>query len=139
MKLRTAPLIIVLTHLAILLWHGAAHSHLAIGTNFWQTVFIALVIFAGPVLALVLFWTRLQQAGTALMGVAMAGSLVFGVVYHFIIAGPDNVNSMNSSGWGGMFRTTAVLLAVVEAFACGWSMWVLKGNAGQRVGLERMK
>src|SRR5829696_6758690 len=57
----------------------------------WQLAFIALVIFAAPVVAAVLLWTRYRVTGAWLLVASMAGSLVFGLLYHFLVPGSDNV------------------------------------------------
>jgi hypothetical protein len=41
--------------------------------------------------------------------------LLFGVFYHFIAAGPDNVASVPQHPWSYTFQLTAVLLAASEA------------------------
>jgi hypothetical protein len=45
----------------------------------------------------------------------MAGSFVFGLFYHFIAAGPDNVNFLGVHPWSSTFLWSAVFLALVEA------------------------
>jgi hypothetical protein len=131
MNMKTTGTLIVLLRLAILFAHGAAHTHLHIDTNAWQTAFIASVIFAGPILASILLWTRMQRLGLVLLGLTMAGSFVFGLYFHFIAAGPDNAAGLSNAGWGGMFRATSVLLAITEAFACFWCAWALKRRESQ--------
>lgn len=121
---------IVLLHLVVLFCHGAAHQHLGISANPWQTAFIASIIFVGPVFALILTWARRQKAGVVLLGLTMAGSLVFGLFYHFVAPGPDNACSLSNAGWGGIFRTTSVLLAVIEAAACSWCILVMRRTRG---------
>lgn len=123
--IRNIGTLIVLIHFVVLLGHGAGHAHLQIGMMGWQSVFIAVVIFAAPVLAAVLLWTSRQRAGVYLLGAAMAASLLFGLRYHFIAAGADNVLAMAALPWSASFRVTAALLAIVEGLACGWSAWIL--------------
>lgn len=127
-RTRNTGTLIVLAHLAILLAHGSGHAHLGIGTNAWQSGFIAIVIFAGPLIAMVLLWMRLQMAGVLLLGTAMAGALVFGLYYHFVASGADNALGLRQSDWSTAFLATAVLLAVVEAVACGWCFLVLRSR-----------
>jgi hypothetical protein len=111
---------LVLTHLAVLLGHGAAHAHLQIGTNQWQSAFIAVVIFAGPLFATGFIWAG-WRAGLILFGLSFAGSFVFGVYYHFILAGRDNVFSAGHTRWGICFGMTALALASLELMGCVWS------------------
>jgi len=127
-RIRNAGTLIVLAHLAIVLVHGSGHTHLGIGTNRWQTVFIAIVILAGPLLSMVLLWTRLQRAGSLLLGVTMAGALAFGLYYHFIAPGADNALELGQSGWSTVFLITSVLLAIVEAMGFVWSVLALRSG-----------
>lgn len=57
----------------------------------WQLAYIVVVIYAAPVFAAVLLWTRYCLAGAWLLVASMAGSLVFGLLYHFLLPGSDNV------------------------------------------------
>lgn len=127
-RTRNTGTLIVLAHLAVLLAHGSGHAHLGIGTNAWQSAFIAIVIFALPLIAMVLLWTRVQMAGVLLLGSAMAGALAFGLYYHFVATGADNALGLRQSDWSTAFLATAVLLAVVEAVACGWCFLVLRSR-----------
>ena len=55
----------------------------------------------------------------------MAGSLVFGLVNHFVLASPDHVAHV-SPEWRPLFATTAVLLAVTEAIGSGLAIRVVR-------------
>jgi uncharacterized membrane protein YbjE (DUF340 family) len=65
------------------------------------------------------------RLGARLIAVTMTGALVFGLVNHFVIPGPDHVAHVvaSSRGW---FETTAALLVITEAagawlgMAYGW-------------------
>jgi hypothetical protein len=46
----------------------------------------------------------------------MAGALIFGVVNHFVLSRPDHVAHVDSQ-WRALFATTAVLMAITEAWA----------------------
>ena len=120
-----AATLLVLLHFAVLVAHGGAHSHLNIGVSTWQKAFIAMVIFVAPLIATLMLWTRVRKPGVILLGLSLAGSLVFGVSYHFLIAGPDNTLGPYHSAWGSAFRATAVLLALIEAAGLAWCIWLL--------------
>jgi hypothetical protein len=108
---------IVVVHFAINVAHGIAHQHLAIGVNAFQKVFVAAVIVVAPFYAAYLIWKRSMRAGGALLAVSMAGALVFGVYYHFILPGPDHVTHINlpiSLDMRDIFDVSAVLLALFE-------------------------
>ena len=124
-SIRMAAIAIVLLHLAISIPHGMAHSDLHIQMQLWQNLYILIVITALPLLAAVLIWIR-PRRGFLLLLCSMVGSFPFGVFYHFIAAGPDNVASLPAHSSTMTFQWTAVLLAVVEATgiviaALGWS------------------
>jgi hypothetical protein len=121
-----AATLLVLANFAVLVAHGSAHSHLNIGVGTWQKAFIAIIIFVVPLIATMMLWTRVRKLGVMLLGLSLAGSLVFGVSYHFLIAGSDNALGPYHSGWGSVFRATAVLLALIEAAGFAWSVWALR-------------
>jgi hypothetical protein len=104
----------VLVHLLINLRHGAAHAELHIGLGVAGQLFVAVVIPISPLVAMVLLWTRHQRVGLMLLAVSMAGSLVFGVVNHFVMPGPDQVGQQGSGQWSATFAVTAWLLAITE-------------------------
>ena len=62
-KIRNNGTLIVLVHIAALLGHASSHVHLTIGVDTWQSAFIAIVIFAAPLFAMILLWMRFLTAG----------------------------------------------------------------------------
>src|SRR5205809_3782335 len=104
---------IVLGHLVVNLVHGAAHSGAQIPMTLAANLFIWVVILAGPLAGLWLIRSR-PVAGGWMIAATMAGSLVFGVVNHFVIVSPDHVSHV-AAEWRTLFEVTAVLLAVLEA------------------------
>lgn len=118
--------VIVLLHFAVLLVHGAGHKHLSINMSGWENAFIAMVIFASPLVAMGLLFLRRQKAGAILLGLSLLGALVFGVWYHFIVPGSDNVFGMAGGAWERSFFVSSVLLAATEAAGCLWSFWALR-------------
>jgi CHASE2 domain-containing sensor protein len=106
----------VLLHLLIVTPHSIAHTVLHIEMNSWQNIYILLVILLAPILSALLLWKR-SKLGFILLTVSMAASFVFGVYYHFIAVGPDNVASLHEGPWATTFSTSAVLLAAIELFA----------------------
>jgi hypothetical protein len=108
---------IVLIHFAINVAHGIAHTHLAIGLNAFQKIFVAVVIVVAPVYAAYLIWKGNLRTGGALLTLSMAGALAFGVYYHFILPGPDQVTHINppvSLEMRDIFDVSAVFLALFE-------------------------
>ncbi|MGH9745794.1 MAG: hypothetical protein ACRD59_06755 [Candidatus Acidiferrales bacterium] len=108
---------IVLIHLALNIIHGMAHGRLAIGLDAFQKLFVAIVILVAPLLAAYLIWKGRLRDGGALLAISMAGALLFGVYFHFVLPGPDHVTHINlplSFDMRDIFDVTAVLLALFE-------------------------
>jgi hypothetical protein len=120
-----AATLLVLVHFAVLVAHGSAHSHLNIGVSTWQKAFIAVIIFLVPFIATMMLWTRVRKFGVILLGLSLAGSLAFGVSYHFLIPGPDNALGHYPSHWSSVFRATAILLGLIEVAGLAWCIWAL--------------
>ena len=106
---------IVLVHLLVNLVHGAAHRELHIDLSAAEKLFVAVVILAGPLLAMALLWTQWQRLGLGLLALTMAGSLVFGLYHHFVAMGPDHVGAQVAGFWGTTFVVTACVLFLAEA------------------------
>ena len=108
--------IAVVAHLIVNLAHGHAHTRLGVGLNAFQTLYVFGVILIAPLVALVLSFTRLARAGAWLLLLSMLGSLIFGVLYHYVIISPDNVAYLPVGSARDLFRISAMLLFVTEAF-----------------------
>lgn len=113
---RVAIAVFVAIHLAVNLWHGNAHTELAIGLPPAKTVFVLVVILIAPVVAALLVWTRYAQAGVWMFFLSMLGALLFGVYHHYILVSPDNVAHLPSGSVDARsaFITSAAALALLE-------------------------
>jgi len=97
--------------------HGRAHATLGVGLSSWQKVYVGVVILIAPLVAMVvLLWTRYDRLGLWLLVVSMAASLIFGVIYHYVVISPDHVSHLPPGDAQGMFRTTAMLIILTELF-----------------------
>ena len=116
----------VLAHLVVSMVHGRAHERLAVGLSNWQNLYVLIVIVIAPLIAMVLIWTRLARIGLLLLVISMAGSLVFGVAYHYVVISLDHVSHLPPGDAQGLFRTTALLLVLTElsGILVGW--WGLR-------------
>src|SRR6185312_3046254 len=114
--------VIVLAHLVVAIVHGWAHQSLMIGLTTNQQLFIIIVIIAAPLVAMVLSWTQAANTSATLLGLSMLGSLVFGVVNHYVIASPDHVSHLPGVPAALAFKVTAALLVITEVLGClaGW-------------------
>ena len=113
---RSLAIVAVLLHLLVTLLHGHAHTELRIGLSEWQQLFVIVVILVAPLIAASLLLTRYARLGLWLMVVAMAGSLIFGVYFHYVAISPDHVSHLPPGDSQGTFRLTALLLMVTELF-----------------------
>ena len=104
---------IVALHLVIAIVHGAAHDGAQVAMPRAANLFVFIVILGGPLAGVALLW-RAPRLGGPLVAVTMAGSLLFGVVNHFVLPSPDHVAQVAAT-WRTLFTATAVLLALTEA------------------------
>jgi hypothetical protein len=107
--------VVVLSHLAVNLLHGRAHTELGVGLTSWQQFYVVVVILVAPLVALLLMWTKYSRAGLWLLLASMLGSLIFGACYHYIIVSSDHVAHLPPGEARGLFRVTALLLLITEA------------------------
>jgi hypothetical protein len=104
---------VVVLHLAISVVHGQAHAGAAIPLPLASTLFVYIVILAGPLAGLALTRWR-PVAGAWIVAASLGGALVFGLINHFVVAGPDHVDHV-AAAWRPLFRVTAWLLVASEA------------------------
>ncbi|HLZ57430.1 MAG TPA: hypothetical protein VKR06_10825 [Ktedonosporobacter sp.] len=113
-------------HAIVAVLHGMTHA----GTNIWLTsifsnAFVVVVIYIAPLVALSLLYTRWYQWGIWLLFLSMVGSLLFGLWYHFLLPGADNVASVSPGAWRLSFQISAFLLALIEALGSAVGVWLL--------------
>jgi hypothetical protein len=114
----------VLVHLLVSIIHGAAHAGANVPMSPAANLFVFVVILAGPLIGLALSWWA-EQYGSLIVALTMAASLVFGVVNHFVIDGPDHVRHI-ATQWSGVFATTAALLAITELLGVGIALSLVR-------------
>ena len=122
--LRSA-LAVVLAHAAVSLPHSAAHFAEDIWLPPAASAFVALVILLAPFVALGLLYTRWQRAGALLLLGSMLGALLFGIAYHFVLPGADNIAQVPPGAWRAPFVATSVLLAALEGIGAIVGAWIL--------------
>jgi hypothetical protein len=112
---------VVLVHLAINIAHGRAHAGAQVPLPLAGTLFVFVVILAGPLVGLAV-WRWRPRAGGRIVAASMAGALVFGLINHFVIDGSDHVMHVVPE-WRLLFGVTATLLVVSEAVGIGVGIW----------------
>jgi hypothetical protein len=104
---------VVVLHLLVSLMHGSAHGTAGVGLNGPSLAFVLIIIIiAGPLFGLAWMWKN-SVAGARIIGVTMAASLLFGLVSHFIIGGPDRVDHVVAHA-RTLFEVTALMLVLSE-------------------------
>lgn len=119
----------IAAHASVVALHAAAHQILGVAATPPQTVFIVVFIMLAPVAAGVLVWRGFGAAGSSVLAVSMAGSLLFGLYYHFVLDSPDHVShvsAMSPAAWAVLFQLTALLLALTEALGVYAGLRLLK-------------
>ena len=126
---------VVLVHLAISLVHGRAHAGGQVPLSAAASVFVYVVILAGPLVGLVVA-RRQPRAGALIVGISMAAALLFGLVNHFIINGSDHVSQV-AAEWRTLFAVTAALLVVSEGAGTAVAIWAGRSsNSELKVGVQ---
>jgi len=106
---------VVLVHAALIVPHGLAHAAEKAYLPAAANAFVAIVIVAAPLVALGLLWRHQCWLGGWLLLAAMLGALLFGVIFHYVVPGPDHVAHVPAGPWQPLFQLTAVLLGICEA------------------------
>lgn len=113
---------VVIGHLLVAIAHGRAHEGASVALSPAGNAFVLIVIIVGPLVGLAWSWLLNRQAGAWIIAATMAGSLVFGVINHFVLKSGDHVSQVDAA-WRGLFSSTAVLLACLETIGSGVGVW----------------
>ena len=124
-KASRLALALVLIHLAVSFVHGAAHSLTNVMLSLFGSVYVLVVITIGPVIAVILLYTKLHSIGAWTFLLTMTGSFCFGVLYHFILHGPDNV--VNFQGHS-LFTWSAIGIAILEFVGMVFGLWLIRAS-----------
>ena len=115
-RIKARVVAIILSHTAINLLHGGAHvGENVLSLTLAQILFITIVIFIAPLVALFLLGRRRLAWGGWWFFLSMLGSLLFGVWYHFVVPGADNIASLSPGVWKLPFQLTSILLTIIDA------------------------
>jgi hypothetical protein len=118
----------VLAHAAATIPHGLAHAGERAYLPAAANAFVALVIVLAPFVALALLHSGRLASGVLLLLASMLGALVFGLAFHYILPGSDNVGEVPAGPWWLAFQVTSALVAATEAAGvavAGWALYAL--------------
>jgi hypothetical protein len=120
-------ILVVLAHAAVLLGHDLAHQELGVGLNTWQTAYAYSVIVPAPIIAMLMLRRHPREA-YALLFVSMLGALLFGAYHHYLAISPDHVDHLPPGDAQGLFRGTALWMAILEAAGAIVAILGLRGT-----------
>jgi hypothetical protein len=127
---KIAIVLLVAIHLGVAVWHGNAHTALAIALPPEKNAFVFIVILIAPLVAAALMWTRYVVVGVWMIFLSMLGALLFGAYHHYVMVSPDNIGHLphGSADAQSTFIASAAALALVELTStlygafCLWSL-----------------
>src|SRR5712691_5403196 len=113
---KIAIAVLVAIHLAVAVWHGNAHTALAIALPPEKNAFVFIVILLAPLVAASLMWTRYALVGVWMIVLSMLGALLFGAYHHYVMVSPDNIGHLpqGSADAQSTFIASAAALALLE-------------------------
>jgi len=136
---RIAITVLVAIHLAVALWHGNAHTALAIALPPEKNAFVFLVILIAPLVAASLVWTRYVSVGVWVFFLSMLGALLFGAYHHYILVSPDNIGHLPhaTADTHATFITSAAALALLELASALYGAFCLGSLAATLGGTRK--
>jgi hypothetical protein len=110
---------LVVIHLVASVWHGDAHTKLAIELPPEKRFFVFAVILIAPIVSAVLVWTRFAPIGLWMFFCSMLGALLFGAYHHYVLVSPDNIGHLpgGNPAFHSQFISSAAVIALLELTA----------------------
>jgi len=129
---------LVIVHLVASIWHGDAHTRLAIALPPEKNIFVYVVILIAPLVALILVWTRYSTIGLWVLALSMVGALLFGAYHHYVMVSPDNIGHLpeGSAEAHTQFISSAAVIALLELAAALYAAFCL-GSRSAKSGVQR--
>ena len=127
---------LVAIHLAASVWHGSAHTQLAITLTPEESLFVYVVILTAPLAAAGLVWTRHFSIGVWLLFLSMLGALIFGVYHHYVVVSPDNIGHLPSGSPASQSRfiVSAAVIALLELASALYAAFCLGSQRASAPG-----
>lgn len=108
--------VLLLLHLVATLVHTGSH----VGTGIFLGPLIdsltILTVYVLPILGFGLLWRGTTRTGAVVFTIGMAGSLLLGGTFHYLLHTPDHVAQIPAGPWQAPFRLTALATAVTDSF-----------------------
>ena len=103
---------LVAIHLAATIWHGGAHTQLAITLPPAKNAFVYIVILIAPIAAAGLVWRRRVSIGLWVFFLSMLGSFLFAAYHHYVMVSPDNIGHLPPGSPESHFQFIASAAAI---------------------------
>ena len=118
---------LVAMHLAAAVWHGSAHTQLAIALPPAKSAFVYLVILLAPLVAASLVWSRHFRAGVWVFFLSMLEAFLFGAYHHYVLVSPDHIGHLpgGSADARSAFIASAGVIALLELASALYGAFVL--------------
>ncbi|WP_201389914.1 hypothetical protein [Ktedonobacter sp. SOSP1-85] len=118
---------VVALNAIVLLAHSVAHFGLhVLPMTLFDYLFIGIVIMILPLLALFMMYnTRLSRWGMWLLLLSLLSSLLYGLIYHFLLPGMDNVTNVGAEPWHLLFVITSYVQFPLQAAGVIVGIWAL--------------
>ena len=129
--MRRASAAIAVVNLALLVGHGWARRVLGVALSPMQAAIVYGLIVPGPLIALLLL-VRYPFPANFVLLISMTVGLVFGGLFHYLVASPDQVAHLPSGSGGTLFRASAAGLAIAEVMGIVVAVAGLRRSAGVR-------
>jgi hypothetical protein len=127
-KLYRCATAIVLVHAVMVFWHLELLARLGSILTPEQVPLLASLANLIPVVAVILLWTHFPKVGGWLL-LFLAVPLAIGGYSHFLSPGADNVFRMVPGELTPAFRTSAVLLLILEFLGCWVAVQILRDRS----------
>ncbi len=124
---------LVVIHLAATLWHGSAHTQLAIALSTEKTIFVYIVVLIAPIGATALVWTRYNRMGLWGFFLSMLSGFLFGAYHHYVLVSPDNIGHLPAGGPETHFQfiTSAGVIALLELASALYGVFCIGSQHAQ--------
>ena len=121
---------LVIVHLVASLWHGDAHTRLAIELSPEKNLFVYIVILIAPLMAAGLLWTRYAVTGLWVFVLSMVGALLFGIYHHYVLISPDNIGHLpaGTPRFHSQFIASAAVIALLELASALYGAFCLRSR-----------
>lgn len=117
-SLALAIAVIVGVHFVVSAWHGLAHVKIPVELSIAKQIYVIVVILIAPIVGTCFLWSqRWRFLAASVVCLSMLGSLLFGLILHYVLEQGDNVTHVPQHPWRADFVISAALIVWTESVA----------------------